>query len=164
MKVGDFEIEVTSGRTKGGWQSVGALPNGKKVTSAPSVSREAAEYDVKQQALAHLYPQRKYDVNRPFESMESNKEATIVNHLADRLLEQVPDGTYEISAEGDSVNRPECPNCGGPGNPKLPGQYECMNCQTVFSVDISQHPPGSVPFLPPKASFYPSDGGGVTSV
>lgn len=73
MKIGDFEIEISSGRISGGWQSVGILPNGRKLMSAPCSSREDAESDVKQQAEAHLYPQRRYDVNRPFESMNENK-------------------------------------------------------------------------------------------
>jgi hypothetical protein len=72
VKIGDFEVEVSSGRVGGSWQAVGVLPDGQKVTSAPCKSREDAEHDVKQQAESHLYPQRRYDVNRPFESLQEN--------------------------------------------------------------------------------------------
>jgi hypothetical protein len=71
VTIGDFEVEITSARVGGGWQAVGILPDGKKVVSGPSSSRETAEDDVKQQAEARLYPQRRYDVNRPFESMKN---------------------------------------------------------------------------------------------
>lgn len=69
MKIGDFDVEVSSIRVGGGWQSSGILPDGKKIISGPKSSREDAEHDVEQQAKARLYPQRRYDVNRPFESM-----------------------------------------------------------------------------------------------
>lgn len=169
MKVGEFEIELTSARVGGGWQSVGILPNGKKVTSAPSSSREDAEHDVEQQAKAHLLPQRRYDVNRPFESMKNTErkypdlaesEEAVVMHQADRLLEELP-FPYEINAEtGEQIDRPECPHCGGFGEPLTPGRFRCMNCKMTFSADLSRHPPGSIPHMPPpKASFYPSSGG-----
>jgi hypothetical protein len=179
MRVGDYDVEVTSGRITGGWVSTGVLPDGKKVTSAPKSSREDAEHDVKQQATARLYPNRRYDVNRPFESMKSRKfkhlspaDEAIVMHKADRLIEAVTQ-PYEIGPEGEEVHRPECPNCGGPGDAIDVDQCICMNCDSVFPMDsksdsallgrISKRGP-----LPPKASFYPSGGAsggaGVSSI
>lgn len=164
MKIGDFEIEVSSGRISGGWQSVGILPDGKKVISGPSSSREAAESDVKQQAEARLYPQRRYDVNRPFESMNklSDADRAIVKHQADQLLEDSRD-FLELSLDGNEIVRPECPHCGGQESNDLgDGKHKCPNCGGVFRANINQfpnqYPAGQLP--PAKASFYPSDGGG----
>lgn len=74
LKIGDFEVELTSARTETGWQAEGILPDGHRVRSGPCKSREDAEKDIKQQASARLYPQRRYDVNRPFESILDESE------------------------------------------------------------------------------------------
>lgn len=78
MKIGDYEIEVKSQRYGGGWQSVGYLPNGRQVISGPSATREAAENDVRQQAMMHLLPAP---------GLQSQFEAEITKRRADRLLE-----------------------------------------------------------------------------
>jgi hypothetical protein len=69
VKVGDYDIEVTSTRIDGGWQSTASLPNGQKVISAPKSNQHDADRDVFDQAKARLYPQRAFDINRPTESM-----------------------------------------------------------------------------------------------
>src|SRR5208337_2742296 len=69
MRIGDFDIEITSVRIGGSWQAEGKMPDGKKVISAPKNSKEDAEKDVEHQCRSRLYPQRRYDVNRPFESL-----------------------------------------------------------------------------------------------
>lgn len=209
MKVGEFDVEVQSARVGGGWQAVGILPDGKKIVSGPCSSRETAEHDIKQQALARLYVQRKYDVNRPFESMsklgenkflkgainpdhkgyctpmskstctprrkalarrfkkggdlhhESLSEAdmAIVLHQADQLLEDARD-YLELSLDGNQIERPECPHCGGDqSEPVGDGRHKCPQCGGVFSANVNQYPAGPLP--PGKASFYPSDGGGT---
>lgn len=270
MQVGDFEVEITSSRVGGGWQSIGILPDGKKITSGPSTSREDAEQDVKQQAEARLYPQRRYDVNRPFESMPKAKscgycgkrepcgcrkgakkplpepddhlkqfrqdrsrspqgaavrkqlgmesmnlnedkwlksavnpehkgyctpmtkktctptrkalasrfkkgdlhqegrkypeitesEEAIVIHQADQLLEDYRDSAYEIGPEGEQVDRPDCPYCGGAGDAIAPGRFQCINCGSKFMADLSRYDTNLLSRVPAKASFYPSDGGG----
>lgn len=208
MKIGDFDVEITSGRISGGWQAVGILPNGKKLQSAPCSSREDAEHDVKQQAEANLYPQRRYDVNRPFESMKlgenkflkgainpehkgyctpmskstctprrkalarrfkkggdlhneslSDADMAIVMHQADQLLEDARD-YLELSLDGNQIERPECPYCGGEqSEPVGEGRHKCPNCNGVFAANVNQYPAGPLP--PKKASFYPGGGGGA---
>ena len=334
MKIGDFDINVTTVRIGGGWQAEGILPDGKKIISGPKSTQEDAEHDVEQQAKARLYPQRRYDVNRPFESLHEDDEdfdasdlkdvtlpatitfvrdveamvqggpfsfgaaeneffekgqqlvvksvetmpppdtdmskivledgriliistedfqltesmniderkaklgsgerfaklerslshqkgirdpgavaaahgrktlgkkrfqklaaagrrrhsesveqkypdlspadEAIVMHQADRLLEAItlPD-VHEINPEtGEPVRRPECPNCGTPGEEMGQGRYYCPGCETRFSADVSRYGAGGrgAYGTRPKAAFYPSDGGsaggggGTTSV
>lgn len=69
MRIGDYDIEINCARISGGFQAIGKMPDGREVISAPKSSQQAAEQDVAQQIRSRLYPQRRYDVNRPFESM-----------------------------------------------------------------------------------------------
>jgi hypothetical protein len=68
-RIGDYDIEIVSTRIGGAWQAHGKMPDGKEVISAPKSSKQDAEHDVESQIRSRLYPQRRYDVNRPFESM-----------------------------------------------------------------------------------------------
>ncbi len=231
MRIGDFDIEITSVRIGGSWQASGKMPDGKNVISAPKNSKEDAEKDVEHQCRSRLYPQRRYDVNRPFESMnlDENKpklgsgkrfaklertlshkkgikdpaavaasigrkelgkgrfqklaaagrrrhsestdqkyldispaDEAVVMHRADQLLENIPlPSVHEIDPEsGSSVQRPECPNCGAPGQALGDGRFQCPGCGTHFSGDISQFGTGGPVSMRPKGAFYPSDGGG----
>lgn len=74
MKIGDYSIDVTSLRINGGWQSRAVLPDGKEIISGPKSSQHEAEEDIKHQAHARLYTQRKYDVNQQSESMSTLDE------------------------------------------------------------------------------------------
>ncbi len=87
MKVGDFDIEVTSSQADGGWTASAILPGGAKVASGPSKSEEDARHDVFVQAQARLYPQQKVEFTKKFESM--TKEQAILKHQADGLLEVI---------------------------------------------------------------------------
>src|SRR5208337_1789114 len=90
MRIGDFDIEITSVRIGGSWQAEGKMPDGKKVISAPKNSKEDAEKDVEHQCRSRLYPQRRYDVNRPFESLNEDERYWRENGF----LIQFEDGTY----------------------------------------------------------------------
>ena len=228
MRIGDYDVKIIASRVGGGWQAEAILPDGKRVVSGPCSSAEDAEHDVEQQAKARLYPQRRYDVNRPFESMNieekkaklgtgarfaklertlshkkgirdpaavaaahgrktlgkkrfqqlaaagrrrhsesverrypdiSAADEAVVMHQADQLLEAVA-SDYEIHPEtGEQVERPECPNCGGPGEAIAMGRYRCANCGSSFAADLGRYDARSIAQVPAKAAFYPSDGG-----
>lgn len=103
-----------------------------------------------------------------------------VKSEADSLLEAP--GVYDISDEGDLLDNPECPQCGGPGVPlgSLGSllHFRCRNCGWNFSQPqepMTPPPMAEANFASPderralkrrramprkKAAFYPSDGGG----
>ena len=102
MKVGDYEIEVSTQRYHGGWMSVAHLPDGKQVASAPWNTLEAAENDVYQQALMRLLPAPVFDPGKTY-------EAEIVRRMADRLLESSrPFGHCECSDPGCKACYGQC--------------------------------------------------------
>lgn len=181
MKVGDFDVQVTTARTDGGWQATGVMPNGNRITSGPCTTEEAARNDIKQQATARLYPQRKYDVNRPFESMNNRKypgisevEEVVVMHQADQRLEAVssdwvpPHQNFDDSDEELNLasrhpwNAWEYAQRRKLNHPKLEQAVKGSPFEHPYRQFFQAQPR-------PKASFYPSDGGmsggggGITS-
>jgi len=98
VKVGEFEVEVTSSQSDSGWVATGILPDGQKIISGPASSQKDAIHDVMLQAEARLYPMKKIEFTKKFES----KEQAVVSHMADSLLE----ANFASSEERRALKRP----------------------------------------------------------
>jgi hypothetical protein len=91
VKVGDYEIEITSSQTNGGWTVTAILPDGRKVISGPASTQEAARHDVFLQAQSQLYPQVKVEFTKRFEDMNIEEKK-----LTTAARKRIPKGDFAI--------------------------------------------------------------------
>jgi hypothetical protein len=175
VTIGDYDIEITARRIGGAWQALGKMPYGKEVISAPKNSQSEAMDDVARQIRSRLYPQHRYDVNRPFESMNlDERKAKLGSGARFAKLERSlshQKGIRDPGAVAASVGRKALGKkrfqklaVAGHHHESLSEMDQAIvlhRADQLLESPWSRNRMKNKRALPrTKASFYPSDGGG----